>query len=343
MGYITEAERYQIEILLKEHYTPKAIASLLGRSLSGIYKEIQRGTVLLLDTELREAPRYCADVAQRKQKEAASHKGIPYKIGSDLPLAQYLEQKIQKEKWSPAATLAYIRKEGLPFRTTLCFKTVYNYIHAGLFLELSSRHLEKRKQHKKTAKKTVALKNLAARSITQRPSEANQREAYGHWEMDTVVGGRGDSHACLLVLSERLTRQERILKLKSRSQKEVIKALDKLEKQLGTRTFRETFQTITMDNGTEFLDIAGIETSCRPKAKQPRTTTYYCHPYCSWERGTNENINRMIRRFIPKGADIGNVTEKEIQWIEHWINNYPRKLFGYRSSNEMLELVKQGR
>lgn len=339
MGYITEQERYQIEVLLREKYKPKEIAQILGRSLSGIYKEIKRGKITLLNSDLTERKEYCADVGQRMQDEAAAHKGISYKIGCDYELAEFLEKKIYIEKWSPSAVCAYIKNEQLQFQTTLCPKTIYNYIHNNLFMELSGKHLEKRKwkkqQNKK--KKKVALKNLKARSISKRSDIINHREEYGHWEMDTVVGCQGGEHDCLLVLSERLTRNEKIIKLKSKTQKEVIKALNRIEKEMGAKAFRETFKTITMDNGVEFLDFKGIEKS--RYTKKPRTKTYYCHPYCSWERGTNENINRMIRRFIPKGTDIAAITKKQIQWIENWINNYPRKIFGWKSSNQMLQLV----
>ncbi|MDE7283262.1 MAG: IS30 family transposase, partial [Lachnospiraceae bacterium] len=92
---------------------------------------------------------------------------------------------------------------------------------------------------------------------------------------------------------------------------------------------------ITCDNGVEFLDYENFERSFCTKKK--RTTVYYCHPYSSWERGTNENINRMIRRFFPKGIDFDTVTDKQVQVVEDWINNYPRKILGGLSSNEYMK------
>ena len=94
------------------------------------------------------------------------------------------------------------------------------------------------------------------------------------------------------------------------------------------------FKSITFDNGVEFMGYKGIEKSCL--RKKERTNIYYAHPYCSGERGTNENNNRLIRRFIPKGIDIAKIKQSKIKEIEDWINNYPRQIFGYKSSNMLL-------
>lgn len=150
-------------------------------------------------------------------------------------------------------------------------------------------------------------------------------------EMDTVVGGQKKGKACLLVLSERMTREEIVIKIKNKKASSVVHALNMLERKLGSRKFREKFKTITCDNGCEFMDAKGIEKSRYTKGN--RTTLYYCHPYSSYERGTNENINRMIRRFFPKGINFDIVTQKEVTMVQDWINNYPRKIFGGLSSN----------
>lgn len=114
----------------------------------------------------------------------------------------------------------------------------------------------------------------------------------------------------------------------------MIKVIDKLERKYGSK-FKQIFKSITTDNGGEFLDFEGIEKSLY--GKETRTKMYFAHPYSSWERGTNENINRMIRRFIPKGVDISTFTHKETKRIENWINNYPRKILGGKSSNMLLK------
>jgi len=104
----------------------------------------------------------------------------------------------------------------------------------------------------------------------------------------------------------------------------------RLERRLGSGKFKKIFKTITRDNGCENLDFKGMEQSVLTKGE--RTKVYYAHPYSSWERGSNECANKLIRRFIPKDSNISNFSKRYIQFIEHWINNYPRKMFGGFSS-----------
>ena len=144
----------------------------------------------------------------------------------------------------------------------------------------------------------------AGESIEQRPEEIDEREEFGHWEGDTVYSGKAET---------------------------VVKALDALERKLGARRFRAIFKSITFDNGTEFAAAEELERSCVNK-RLPRTKVYFCHPYSSWERGTNENTNGMIRRRFPKGTNFAAVTNAQIAQAENWINNYPRKILGYKSS-----------
>ena len=123
------------------------------------------------------------------------------------------------------------------------------------------------------------------------------------------------------------------MKLPNKETKTIAKALDKIERRYGGK-FYSTFKSITFDNGVEFMGYNGLEKSCL--RKKERTSVYYAHPYCSGERGSNENNNRLIRRFIPKGIDMKDIRVSFIKEIEDWINNYPREMFDYKSSNEVL-------
>lgn len=173
----------------------------------------------------------------------------------------------------------------------------------------------------------------AGESIEQRPEEIDEREEFGHWEGDTVYSGKGKRKTtrALLTLTERKTRKEIIIAIPNRKAETVVKALDALERKLGARRFRAIFKSITFDNGTEFAAAEELERSCINK-HLPRTKVYFCHPYSSWERGTNENTNGMIRRRFPKGTNFAAVTNAQIAQAENWINNYPRKILGYKSS-----------
>lgn len=337
--YLTERERYQIESLLQTKVSVKDIAAQLGKSIRTIYYEIHRGTVELLGPELAPYKKYCADVAQRKYNENKTEKGRPLKVGNDLDFVRFMENKIKNEKYSPKAIIYSMLQDNLHFKTSVCWRTIYNYIYHGVFLNVTTSDLPHKSNYKKKNDKSkIAHKNLKGTSIEERPKEIYKRDAYGHWEMDTVYAGQGKGKACLLVLSERMTRQEIVIKMQSRTMECVTSAVNQLEKSYGYRQFTNTFKTITVDNGVEFLDFQNLEKSVTRKNKA-RTKIYYCHPFCSGERGTNENINKMIRRWIPKGESIMNYTPKQIKQIENWINNYPREIFNGLSSNQYRKLL----
>jgi IS30 family transposase len=330
---LSEIERYKIEALTRAKHSAQEIARQLGRDRRTIEREIWRGTVPQRDSQWRDILVYCADVGQRLAEENAANKGRGLKIGHDHALARRLERRIGEDKLSPDAAIGEIKAQGLAFKTTLCTKTVYNMIDKGYFLNISNKDLPAKKDSKKRKYgkiRKVALNNLKGKSIDERPERANLREERGHWEMDLVVGS---GRACLLVMTERKERKELIFKLQSKEQKHVIGVLDRLERR-HRDMFKKIFKSFTMDNGSEFLDSAGLEASCL-KHGDKRTICYYAHPYSAWERGSNENANKLIRRFIPKGADIGEYSDSDIKRIESWMNNYPRRMFGYKTANEM--------
>lgn len=330
--HITEKERYQLETYLKEGYPVIEISKKMNRCPATIYNEIKRGTITLLNTDLTTRKEYCADTAHENYLKIQKNKGRPLKVGNDLPFIKYVEQKI-KEHYSFYAVLHL--KSTKNFRTKVCERTLYNYYYNDLYLNLTENDMpyKKSKQKKKQQKRTVALHNTQSRSIEERPKDILKRKEYGHWEMDTVVGGKKKSNKVLLVLTERMTREEIIIKIANKKAESVVKALNRLERKIGKKRFRKKFKSITMDNGVEFMDWENIE-------KGNRTITYFCHPFCSGERGSNENQNKFIRRFAPKGCDFKDYTEKEIQHIEDFINNYPRRIFKGLSSREYLSKIQ---
>lgn len=339
--HFAEKERYKLEVLVEQKIRVSKISSLVKKSRSTIYRELKRGRIKLKKSDLSEEEKYRADVAQRKYEEKVINRERSLRIGKDKELEKYILERIKKERYSPDAIIGEIKHKGLKFEGMICTKTLYNYIAKGIFSEISNKDLwEKRKRKiRKYKKARISLRNRSGRSIEERAEAINQRKDYGHWEGDCVKGPQGQGTTCLFTLTERKTREQVMMKIKSASQAEIKQKLDELEKRYGNK-FGDKIKSITFDNGGEFLDWEGIETSVI-NATRPRLKTYFAHPYSSWERGSNENQNRMIRRFIPKGTDISKISEIRIEQIEKWMNNYPRKILGYRSANELSQQLTQ--
>lgn len=335
---LTKADRIKIEALLKAGHSKKEIADLLHVHRSTIYRELKRGVFTALNSDLTQEERYSPDIAHDKYTENLKSKGGCLKIGNDIKLANYIEDKIVNEKYSPAAVLGEIKAQGKEdeFSVMICTTTLYSYIDKGIFLRLTNKNLPVKKNTKRSYNKVQKQQARAAagESIEKRPEEINTRNEFGHWEMDTVKGKKGKSKNSLLVLTERKTRDEIIVKLPEHTASAVVDALDRLERKWG-QMFKEVFRTITVDNGSEFAYSEEMQRSVLGEGD--RTKVYYCHPYSSYERGTNEVTNKMIRRHIPKGTNFDGKTDEEIDHIEQWVNNYPRKIHGYHSAKEMFE------
>lgn len=332
--YLTEKERYQIEAWRREKISVARIAQNLGKCERTIWNELKRGTVELLDCNLKPYKVYCADVAQRRTEEAQKNKGVSLKAAGDLNFIETVETLMTQYHYSPFAVSCML--QCIPDITKVCTVTIYNYVKRGYFKNLTQNDMPYRKRKKKHKEvKRIPLKHTTKPSIEDRPINVLTRSEFGHWEMDTVYSGKNKSKSCLLVLTERKGRHELILQMKDRTSQSTVDALDSLEEFYGQKNFKEIFKTITCDNGTEFSDYDGI-------TKGGRTKLYYCHPYCSSERGSNENQNKLIRRFIPKGEDISKYSKEDIADIEYWINSYPRKLFDGRSSMEFMQDAQEG-
>lgn len=322
MKYLTYNQRLQIEALYKVHTPIKKIAEIVGCCFSTVYKELKRGQVKIVDYLWREHTTYSADIAQQKHDYAQTSKGRPLKLGSDHAFADFITSRIKKDHYSPAAALAAAASQG--FDTHICVNTLYSYIDKGV-LDLSNKDLlVKGHRRKKKEKRTGSQRVKEAPSIERRPDYINDRSEIGHWEMDCVCSGE-HKRTALLVLTERVSRYELIFKIRDKTAATVVSVLDKLERQLRS-DFPRIFRSITVDNGMEFMDWHGLRRSLYGGL---RTEIYYCHPFCSSERGSNENANRIIRRFIPKGTDIAKISQRQIQEIQDWMNHYPRRILGY--------------
>jgi len=337
--HISWNDRLTLARMIKEGFKKPEIAKALGKCERSIYYEINRGLCEQLTTDLEKVVIYCPEVAQRKYKEFLAEKGPDLKIGNDHTLVKKLEELIVEQQFSPGAALAYIRNSGETYSTEISEKTLYNYIYRGdVFLVLDEKHLcEKGRRHYAEKSKKQAARAPRGESIEKRPKEIGKREKFGHWEMDSVMGCKGSKQA-LLVLTERRTRMGIMILVEDHTAASVVKAINRLERKFG-KLFYTLFKSITVDNGSEFQDFEGIEIAHRRKGK--RTIVFFCHPYSAYERGSNENMNRLIRRFFPKGTNFDEVTKEQVAEAERWINNYPRKLLGWKSAADLFDEERQ--
>lgn len=334
--HLSQNDRIKMETMLNSGHKVVEVAEYLHVHRSTIYREMKRGEYTHRNSDYTEETRYSSDLGQKNHDWNAQGKGRNIKIGNDRTLAEYIEGKIIEDKYSPEAALAAAAESGIEFTTSISVRTLYRYIDKGIFLKLTNKDLPvkgKRKKHNKKVK--VQKRASAGESIENRPDEVKDREIFGHWEMDTVKGKQGVTKSCMLVLTERKTRDEIIVKLPDQKAASVVEAIDRLERKWGDM-FTKVFRSITVDNGVEFSDYEGLERSVLHEGEK-RTFAFYCHPYSSWERGSNENNNRLIRRHIPKGEDFDEKQDRDIEYIENWINNYPRGIFGFKTSAQLFE------
>lgn len=332
---LTYTQRLILEKLLLSGLHKTAIARSLGVCVSTVYNEIKRGTYVhkqrsgynqFGEPYYRYIRRYSPEIAQEKYEMNMTAKGRPLKIANDYAFVHYVEKRVLKDKLSPCAVLGEIKRNKL-FRTDISKATLYRYISDGIFLNLTMRDLPMGRR-KRPYRKAVPKRPPKGTSIEKRPAAIAERNEFGHWEMDCVIG---TTRPTLLALTERKTRREIIRLMPDKKAASVVRCIDELERTYGSR-FGRIFKSITVDNGTEFSDFAGLETS---PLGHKRTSVYYCHPYTSCERGTNERLNRDIRRRLPKGTDFSKLTPEEVQAVEDWINAYPRKMFGFASAADM--------
>lgn len=316
---MTYTDRLIIEKLYNSGNSYRAIAKITGFHYSSIFYEVQRGLYDHLDGDTwLYIKRYSATIGQDSADYQATAKGQALKLDRHYDYAYSVAHRI-KHGESPDSIVGDLRAKG---RWTVSTPTLYRYIDHGYIPGITNGNLlVKSRKKKRTYRHPRAAKSPRGVSIEQRPSSINNRSTFGHWEMDLVIGKQHKSP--LLVLTERQTRFEIIRKLADKTTDSVVRAIDHIVNKFPYRTF----QTITVDNGAEFADYSTM--------KLYTEEVYYCHPYCSSERGSNENANRIIRRYLPKGTDFRPITQKDCDTIAERMNSMHRKILGYRTAAEL--------
>ncbi|MBF0806709.1 MULTISPECIES: IS30 family transposase [unclassified Streptococcus] len=304
--HLTINDRRNIERWLKQGKSNRESARLLGKAPQTINNEVKRGLVLQQVKKGLYKKVYSADFAQ------ANYKKNRKRSVKKLILTEELKEKIlhyHHQKYSPEMM---VRTKNIKVAVT----TIYYWINNG-HLGLTREDMLYPRRRKASRKQTNSTFKPAGKSIDERSKEINLRMEIGHYEIDTVILTK-EKNNCLLVMTDRRSRYQIMRLIPDKTAQSVNQSLKQILNEY-------QILSITADNGTEFNRLSEVFSE---------EQIYYAHPYSSWERGTNENQNRLIRRWLPKGTK--ETTPKEVAFIENWINNYPKKCLGYKSPKEFL-------
>ncbi|WP_028829507.1 IS30 family transposase [Proteocatella sphenisci] len=326
--HLNDFERHSIQIRLTEGWSPYKIAKSLDRAQNTILNEIRKGTVSQLKHG-KKIELYFSDAGKSIYEKNRRNCGPKFRrlICSDF--IDYVCEKIKNDSWSVDACVGEAKLNSKFHRSKMvCTKTLYNYIDLGL-LTLKNIDLPMKLRLSTKKKRVRANKRNLGRSISERPEHIANREEFGHWEIDTVIGSKTNDDDVLLTIAERKTRKFIIFKIPSKTSTSVNSGIHNIKLMFGEK-FNDVFKTITSDNGQEFSALSNLEENNGPKI-------YFTHPYSSFERGTNERHNGLIRRFIQKGERIDSFSTNYIEFIEDWSNSLPRKILGYKSPDELFE------
>ena len=339
--HLTKEDRCTIETLVnqkdengKRIFNNTYIANYIGVHKSTISRELRKrikSKIMVRTGNIKNKPYNATDAHNDYIFKRGLSKG-EYVLRKFPKMAKYIEDKIKIDKWSPDVIVGYMERhkifnqEGF---THITVPTIYNAIRFHIInvkLE-DTRRMKYNPKYEYQEEKQVSESKLPY-SIDNRPDEIENRLVFGNFELDTILGKKRGKHECLMTLTERKTRFEIIFKLNCKTADEVVKKFNQI-KIFMKSNYNKFFKSLTTDNGSEFSHFLDI-------IKDTKTQIYFCHPYCSGEKGTNEKSNSMIRYFIPKGSLIENYSYQDINNIANWMNNYPRKILDYKTPLEAL-------
>ena len=305
--HLTISERIRIEVLSILGYSTRFIAKFLHRHHSTIARELSRNKF---------ENNYCSTFAHNnylKRRKNSSYCGKYNEFLSNL-----ISEKLN-ENWSPEQISGRLKLEFN--KQIISFSTIYSWLYKGI-LEHCSVDLLRRKGKSLKPRETRGKFNIG-KTISQRPKDVRKRLDIGHWELDTIVSSRGKSKACLSTFVERKTRLTKIRIMQNRKastfNEHCIIALGKFG--------RNNLKSLTVDRGKEFAGYLELENKLD-------LDVYFADAYSSWQRGTNENTNGLIREFFPKKFDFSTINQNHVDIVEDILNNRPRKCLGYKTPLE---------
>ncbi|MDH6299753.1 IS30 family transposase [Polynucleobacter sphagniphilus] len=301
--HLSQTERYQIYILMKDGKTQTQIAQLMDRHKSTISRELARNTGLK-----GYRPKQACLLAEERSlgcRNAAQITADQWNQTVDCLLAQ----------WSPVQ---------IANQVGISHETIYRHVYAdkaaggNLYQQLRSQK-KRKKRYASGRDRTGQI--VGRRLISERPAHIETRSQVGHWEGDTVIGAAHKQAVVTLV--ERKSGYAVLAKVKNKTSDLVSSAIiTKLN------AVTPLVKTLTFDNGKEFAEHARIDTALG-------STTYFADPFASWQRGSNENFNGLLRQYIPKKRPLSTVTDKELRMIQDRLNNRPRKRLGFKTPDEV--------
>jgi transposase, IS30 family len=307
---LTPEERYMLAALRRQGYNKSQIARSLGRHRSTVCREVRRNST-------RADGHYRAFTAQeRTQGRRSRSRRNSHFTAEDLATVD----RLLCRQWSPEQVAGHLRRAGL---LSISHETIYRHVwrdkKAGGLLYTHLRGASKRRRKRYGAYDSRG-RLAGKRPISERPPEVETRQRPGHWEIDTVAGS--GSKDCIVSLVERKTGLLLIGKLADRTTASLNRRVISL-----IRRDEAACATVTADNGTEFHDYQGIEA-------RTRALFYFARPYHSWERGSNENANGLIRQYLPKGVSMAGLSQHQCNAIARKLNTRPRKRLGFRTPLE---------
>jgi len=309
MKHLTKEQRYVIQALHKLKMSKAVIAEEVGVDRSTIYRELNRNS---------SKRSYQAEKAQMYANERKER--FSYNRRFTDSVQKTVVKYITEEQWSPEQIVGYCQKTGVEM---VSFERIYQFIRKDKSQGgVLHKHLRHQLKHRRRSVSASSARINDRISIDQRPEKANNREEFGHFEMDLVVGK--DNKGAILTITERLSRHFICRYLPyGKTAKYVSQAV--IEELL---PFKEHVLSITTDNGTEFADHKTI-------TKKLEAIVYFAHPYSSWEKGQIEYSNKLLRQYIPKKSIINHDTTLNLKSIQAKINRRPRKNLGYEKPFEL--------
>lgn len=320
--HLTIEEREEIQELLWEKRSIRFIAGELHRNPSAISREIKRNKP---PTHNRYTPRLAHERALKKRK----HRGREERLKNGT-IRHYVTRHL-KLGWSPEQIAGTIKKEtGETISHEAIYQYVYAQIHRGGYgwVKPGKEDLRpylawrRKRRMRKGLRKAYRIEKGPLPSIDERPKEVEGREAIGHWEDDCIVSRASLDR--LKTINERVSGIVFIGRTKDGTMEETNRVV---QARLGAIPYQWR-KTLTRDRGSENMGYEELET-------QLNLRCFFAHPYHSWERGSNENTNGLIRRYFPKKTDFRNVSDEEIHMVERLLNSRPRKRLGFKTPYEV--------